>query len=91
MSYPDTDPVTGSSNISKASPEWAEVLAQAGQRYDPQTQYRVHVAYEIVNEQVTAGIAWSKCANCGSPFKGVSEICSEDCAGEYSAYLMEEL
>lgn len=91
MSYPDTDPVTGSSNISKASRDWAEVLRQAEERYDPQTQYRVHVAYEIVNEQVAAGIAWSKCANCGSPFKGSSEICSLTCADEYSRYLEEEL
>lgn len=79
---------TGSSNISRATPEYAEVIREAKRTLQPD-EYLIHRATAIINAQVKAGTPWSKCVNCGSPFivKGSSEICSEQCHREYLEYL----
>lgn len=77
---------TGSGNIAKATPEWRSILATA--REDPSDEeYVLHQAYKLINKQVAAGIAWSKCMNCGSPFLGLGEHCSNGCFDE----LLEDL
>lgn len=80
---------TGSSNISKASPEWAKVIEEAKRLLQP-GEYLITKGIEIINRQVADGFtSWAKCINCGSPFivKTSSEICSDSCAHEYSDYL----
>lgn len=89
--------VTGSTNISKVTPEWSEILTaareQGAQLY--QEPYLMHTAIAMVNAQVQYhGTPWVKCANCGSPFRldldvegRSSEICSGECHDEYVAYL----
>lgn len=97
--YSDAYPETGSGNISKATPEWAAVLAEARKRRQDlpelEGEYLLHTAYDIVNEQVgTAGIPWAKCANCGSPFivkdGGGMTVCSTSCHADYLAYITAE-
>lgn len=90
-----TDEETGSSNISKASPEWKAILERAKIEHRDcspirsDCQYTIHHAYRLVNEQVTAGTHWTKCTNCGSPFivTASAEICSDECGTEYGDYL----
>lgn len=86
-------PETGSSNITKATPEWREILAQARENHHG---YVLHAAYALVNEQVMSGIAWSKCTNCGCPYRMDSEGatdagCSPDCHEDYSLYVFGTL
>lgn len=77
---------TGSGNISKASPEWKNILDHA--RSEPSTeQYVLQEAYKRINAQVKSGIPWSKCMNCGSPFLGTSDHCGDACFKE----LLEDL
>jgi len=84
---------TGSSNISKATPEWAEKLDQAAaMQAAGDDRYLIHIATALVNEEAVAGIPWTKCMNCGSPFKIVlpwtdATLCSEACRQEYLNYL----
>jgi hypothetical protein len=78
---------TGSSNISKATPEWQEKLVAARAQYDG-TELVLHIAYRLVNEAVAAGERWGKCANCGSPYRYSNSwssgmACSPDCWTEY--------
>ncbi len=75
---------TGSSNISQATDEWQEVLAQA-RLVNNGTEPVLHTAYRLVNE---SGESWSKCMNCGSPFKGSGEFCSNGCGQEFTADLI---
>lgn len=82
---------TGSSNVSKATPEWQEKLTAARTLYDD-TESVLHIAYRLVNEAVATGEHWAKCTDCGSPYR-ISEawhdetVCSQDCWDRYSSYL----
>lgn len=54
--------------------------------------YIAHLAYERINEQVTAGRPWNKCLDCGTPYpldqEGAgSEFCSSRCEAETLTYL----
>lgn len=89
--YDEAHQETGSSNISKATPEWKQILKEARARGDD-TKPVLHTAYDIVNAQVKQGILWSKCANCGSPYKIKEDwandtVCSEVCQSEYDNYV----
>jgi hypothetical protein len=93
MTYDEEHPETGSSNISKASPEWTEVLGAARAAHTGDG-YVLHEAYAAINERVAAGEAWAKCANCGSPYQlteqwGDMTVCSSNCFTEYCSYLNE--
>lgn len=93
--YDQQHPETGSSNISKATPEWTQALEDARRNYDG-VGHVLHDAYAMVNEQVQAGIPWAKCMNCGSPYRmdreGASvDICSPECWSSYAAYLNNSL
>lgn len=93
--YDAQHPETGSSNISKATPEWTAVLEEARRNYDG-VGYVLHDAYAIVSEQVKAGIPWFKCMNCGSPYRADREgasvdSCSPQCWGDYLSYLDNSL
>lgn len=83
IQYPDT----GSSNISKATPEWKEKLEQARAAYVPGMTV-LHEAYKLVNQEVRDGkFIWDKCMNCGSPYRsypGMREFCSDECTHEYT-------
>jgi hypothetical protein len=85
MSYDEIYRETGSSNISKATPEWAEKLEQAIQlQAQGDGRPLIHIATELVN---ASGEQWSKCPNCGSPFLGTRTLCSDVCDAEYRDYL----
>lgn len=89
--YDAQHPETGSSNISKATPEWTAVLEEARRNYDG-VGYVLHDAYAIVSEQVKAGIPWFKCMNCGSPYRADREgasvdSCSDGCWDALTNYL----
>lgn len=88
---------TGSSNISQASPEWRKVLDEAEriQADSRPNDYVVHVAYELVNQQVATGVAWNKCSECGSPYRLDSEAsssshCSPSCFESETSQLFLE-
>ena len=88
--YDEAHQETGSSNISKATPEWSDVLRQARARGEG--GYVLHTAYYIVNEQERQGIRWNKCPNCGSPYRrgrkgSNSTTCSIECWESYRAYI----
>lgn len=103
--YDDEHQETGSANISKATPEWSAVLAEA--RAERQNlleaglgggpdDYVLHRAYGIVNRQQATGTPWGKCTNCGSPYKRDSEgadetVCSSTCWQEFCDYIQSEL
>jgi hypothetical protein len=94
-SYDQAHPTTGSGNISRATPEWLEVLAIARERCVEVGDPVLHMAYQIINEQTFMGIQWAKCPNCGSPFRMDREgagdtLCSDTCFDEYSAYIATE-
>lgn len=73
---------TGSGNIAKASPEWKNILDHA--RREPSDQkYVLHEAYKRINAQAKQGIPWSKCMNCGTPFIGTGETCTQQCWTEF--------
>ena len=72
--------------------------------YDPDAiladpnAHPIHKRYAEINIGVRdRGERWSKCVNCGEPFRydqepAVSiELCSERCADAYDAYLREGL
>jgi hypothetical protein len=80
--YDQEHPETGSSNISQATDEWSEMLAKARLVNDG-SEPVLHTAYRLVNEDVANGSHWSKCMNCGSPFKGSGEFCSNGCGAEF--------
>lgn len=89
--YDEQFPETGSGNISKATPEWKEVLAQARRDVVP-GEAVLHRAYYLVN---TSGVEWGKCPNCGSPYRLDTEgadatVCSRECFEDYIGYLAEE-
>lgn len=84
--YDEEHSETGSSNISRATPEWREKLQTARALYNG-TKPVLHIAYELVNEEAKRGTQWSKCTNCGSPFKGHGETCSDKCYDDYVAYI----
>jgi len=91
--YDELHKETGSSNISKATPEWQAILKQAreaiandGQNYAGHT---IEVAYYIVNQQNDQQKIWDKCENCGSPYHvdksdatNVELYCSAECETE---------
>lgn len=93
--YPDT----GSSNISRATPEWKEKLAEARATSDG-TRPILHLAYELINQAVALrGEHWSKCMNCGSPYRHQAKtedrwtddsICSQECLDEFEVDLSRE-
>lgn len=92
--YDKTHQETGSGNISKATPEWSDVLWTARARGEE--GYVLHTAYDIVNEQVKQGIVWSKCANCGSPYKQTEDwtnniVCSYACHQAYVDYINDPM
>lgn len=84
---------TGSSNISKATREWAEKLDQAAaMQAAGDDRYLVHIATALVNEEVLCGTPWNKCMNCGSPYRitpqwSNSTFCTDGCDGEYLDYV----
>jgi len=86
--YDEQHQETGSGNISKATPEWKEILRQARLERGPD-ELVLHKAYALVNEQGLAGCAWAKCPNCGSPYRADlrGNVCSDDCYREYLAYV----
>lgn len=80
---------TGSSNISKATPEWQEILRQVRQDLTSNHAhgYVLHTAYALVNEQTKNDVPWCKCMNCGSPYIMTNthkhgNICSDECTTE---------
>lgn len=82
---------TGSGNISRATPEWQEILTHARRiRSESHSdEYVLHIAYRLVNEQCELGTFWSKCRGCGSPYRldngmSSSEHCSLECEEEES-------
>lgn len=89
--------VTGSSNISKVTPEWGELLVAAREQGAKlyEEPYLMHVAIAMVNTQVEYhGIPWTKCMDCGCPYRldlpvagRTSEFCSEECYDAYTDYL----
>lgn len=90
--YDAQHPETGSGNISRASSDWEKILEQA--RIEHSDGYVLHDAYDLINEQVAAGIPWNKCPNCGSPYRLDSEgangtTCSQRCWDEFAASIME--
>lgn len=89
---------TGSNNISRATLEWKAILEKAREEHKScegtSCEYDIHHAYRLVNEEVAQGIAWNKCANCGSPYRmdtvdAGGTVCSPDCHSEYLAALLE--
>jgi hypothetical protein len=83
---------TGSGNISKATIEWREALRKAREPSSEGGDFVLHRAYAAINRQAREeGTAWSKCANCGSPYivreGGNMTTCSEKCSKDYIAYL----
>lgn len=87
-SYDEIYRETGSSNISRATPEWAAALDRAAQiQARGDARPLIHIATELVNEEAMAGEPWNKCPNCGSPFKGTQTLCSDRCETEYTDYL----
>lgn len=60
---------------------------------DPES-HPIHKMYAAINKDIRDnGAQWSKCANCGNPYKlteewSGSEICSKSCETEYITYLM---
>jgi hypothetical protein len=78
---------TGSSNISKATPEWQEKLALARTLNDG-SEPVLHTAYHLVNEAVGRGESWAKCLDCGSPFRGSGEFCSPECGEAFTLDLL---
>lgn len=77
---------TGSSNISRATPEWQEILTHARRirRESHPDEYVLHIAYRLVNEQCELGTFWNKCIECGSPYRADSRMsssthCSIEC------------
>jgi hypothetical protein len=67
--------------------------------YDPEAiladpfAHPIHKAYAAINIDVRDnGATWSKCANCGDPYKlteawSAAEICGDACWRDYMAYL----
>jgi len=95
MTYDDEHQETGSSNISKATLEWKIKLA-AARSQAVEGEIPLLLAYELVNAEVAAGIPWSKCQSCGSPymlkaFGASSTHCSPSCYDEAVADLNEEV
>lgn len=89
--YDAQHPETGSGNISKATPEWQEILRRARESYGD--GYVLHDAYELINQEVAAGIIWNKCPNCGCPYRLDAEgangtTCSAACWDEFAADVM---
>lgn len=86
--YDEQHQETGSGNISKASQEWQEVLAEA-RRINDGSEPVLHTAYRLANARPED---WAKCANCGSPYQltpewGDGTVCSEACVADYVSYL----
>lgn len=74
---------TGSGNISQATPEWKEVLAQARAMELQDGEYVLHKAYGIVNQRVAAGERWNKCMECGSPYIVSEHTTAEFCSNTH--------
>jgi len=67
--------------------------------YDPEAiladpeAHPLHVMYAEINIGIRdRGEHWAKCANCGMPYQLTKEwddstVCSEDCFGDFTAYL----
>jgi hypothetical protein len=93
MTYDEIYRETGSSNISKATPEWTEKLEKAIElQAQGDGRPLIHIATELVNTDTESAGQWGKCANCGSPYKlrpdwGNMTVCSEECHGEYADYV----
>lgn len=89
--YDTQHPETGSSNISKATSEWKGVLERARRQWRPGRPPVLHLAYGLIDEQIKAGIPWTKCPNCGSPFRtdyrSTGNVCSDECWDAYAEYL----
>lgn len=82
-------------NMSKQTREWADKLLEAEDQENPFEQV-LHTAYRLVNEEVASGIAWSKCQNCGSPYRldrgdgANATFCATACFHEALVALEEE-
>lgn len=87
--YDEQFPETGSGNISRATPEWKEVLEQARRDVVPGEPV-LHRAHYLIN---ISGAPWGKCPNCGSPFlidrSADGTLCSMVCYREYLAQFRE--
>lgn len=70
------------------------------QPYDPDEvladpdAHPLHTVYALINKDVRDnGAEWSKCANCGFPYRLSEEwsdgtVCSPRCFRDYTAYVM---
>ncbi len=83
------------------SKDWNNILETAkvtaamlnGGAYDV---HPLHLAYAMLNaDAFMNGTLWSKCPNCGDPYKTSDEgadttLCSQKCREDYTFYLMRE-